>query len=444
MTVGSLPIKIFVFSLPLIASNLIQVLFNLSDIAVVGKAAGGRALGAVGSTTILVGLFVGFLIGLGGGINVRVARHIGAKDREKLYKTVPTSLFVALFFGILISLLGILFARNILSLLGTKEELLEGAVLYFRIYLIGLPFTAIYDWGQAVYSAGGETGKPLLFLLISGISNVVMNLFFVLVCGMEEDGVALASAISQVLAAVLVTTSLLRCPEEYALKPKRICFDPVSAKDVIVIGVPGGLQNAIFALANLFIQSAVNTFDTLTVEGNAAATNADSLVYDVMNAFYIACASFMGQNFGAKKKKRVLRSYFISLFYSFLIGGILGLSFVLAGKNFLFFFTSDPAIAEAGLTRLRIMGFSYAFSSFMDCTIAASRGLGKSLHPTLIVILGSCVFRVAWVYTVFAYFRTLKSLYLLYIFSWSITAIAEIIYFIFAYRSATESMPSEP
>ncbi len=228
--------------------------------------------------------------------------------------------------------------------------------------------------------------------------------------------------------------SLLRADGLYALRWRLLHVNRDMAIRVLALGVPAGLQNAIFHVANLFIQSAVNTFDTVTVSGNAAAANADGLVYDVMGAFFTACSSFVSQNYGAGKQDRILKSYFISLIYGFSAGALLGMGLMLCGRSFLSLFATDPAVVEAGMLRLTIMGVSYAFSAFMDCTIAASRGIGKTFWPTIIVILGSCVFRIVWVYTVFAHFETMESLYLLYIFSWTLTAIAEIIYFVWSYK----------
>ena len=222
---------------------------------------------------------------------------------------------------------------------------------------------------------------------------------------------------------------MFRQKDECALRLHQIRFYKGKTKDLLGLGLPAGIQNAIFSIANLFIQSGVNSFDSTMVAGNSAAANADSVIYNVMAAFYTACSSFMGQNWGAGKRDRVLKSYFVSLIYSFAAGAILGLALVIFGKEFLSLFTNEPEVVEAGMQRIRIMGYSYAVSAFMDCTISASRGIGKSFGPTLIVILGSCVFRVIWVYTIFAHFHTIPSLYLLYIFSWAITAVAEIVYF---------------
>lgn len=434
LTQGKLGKQILIFSLPLMLSNVLQVLFNMADIAVIGQFAGSLSLGSVGSTSILVAMFTGFLIGVSGGINVLAALHLGAKNRKEVTETVHTAALLSLMIGVILTLIGVCFARNVLELLNTKPELIDGALLYIRIYFLGMPALAIYNFGNAVFSAVGDTKRPLRYLALAGVVNIVLNLFFVIVCHMDVAGVALASIISQYLSAVMILAALFRTREVYGLRLKQLRLTRGKVKDILGIGLPSGLQNAIFQIANLFIQVGVNSFSTTMVSGNSAAANADALVYDVMAAFYTACSSFMGQNYGAKKKGRILKSYFVSLVYSFGIGLVMGVTLVCFGETFLALFTREPAVIEAGMKRLTIMGLSYAVSAFMDCTIAASRALGKSLVPTIIVFMGSCVFRVIWVYTIFAYFNTIPSLYLLYVFSWSITAIAEIIYFVKVYR----------
>lgn len=434
LTTGSLGKKILFFSIPLMISNLLQVLFNMADIAVIGQFGGAISLGAVGSTTMLVTMFTGFLIGLSGGINVLVALYFGAGDPKSLKETIHSAAIVSLLTGLVLLTVGIGFSRGILVLLKTKEEMLEKAILYVRIYFLGMPALALYNFGNAVFSAVGDTKRPLRYLAVAGVTNVILNLFFVVICRWDVAGVAAASAISQYLSASLIVAALFRSRDNYGLRFGELRLSPAKARDILRIGLPAGMQNAIFYIANLFIQAAVNSFDAIMVAGNSAASNADSLVYDVMAAFYTACGSFMGQNYGAGKKDRMMKSYFISLAYSFGIGTVMGVSLVLFGRPFLSLFTGETAVMEAGMKRLTIMGFSYGFSAFMDCTIAASRALGKSLEPTIIVIMGSCVFRIIWVNTVFAHFKTIPSLYLLYICSWTITAAAEIIFFARTYR----------
>lgn len=436
MTVGSLWKNMLLLSVPLMLSQLLQVLFNMADVAVVGKFSSAEALGAVGSTTILVTLFTGFLIGMGSAVNVRIAQHLGARDKERTSASICTSFVLCLVAGCIIMVLCLISARFMLELLGTKDDLIEGAVLYFRIYALGMPALGIFNFGNGVLSANGDTKRPLTYLMIAGILNVLLNLFFVIVCNMAEDGVALASIISQYASAVLILIHMGRHGEDctFHFNDLKNGLDRFEEKRILGLGIPAGLQNAIFAVANLFIQSAVNSFDSVMVEGNAAAANADAVIYNIMAAFYTACSTFMGQNLGAAKRDRVLKSYFIGIAYSFLAGAVLGGALFLFGREFLSLFANDEAVIEAGLQRTRIMCFSYAFSAFMDCTIAACRGIGKSLAPTVIVIMGSCVFRVVWIYTVFAYFHTIPSLYLLYIFSWVITAAAEIICFAVNYK----------
>ena len=436
LTSGSLSRNILLFSIPLMLSNILQVLFNMSDIAVVGRFAGSHALGSVGSTAILVTLFTGFLIGVGSGINVNVARYLGCQSDRDVNETVHTSALLCLIIGAIALLIGVLGARPMMQLLGTKDELIDGAIQYLQIYFLGMPALAVYNFGNAVLSAAGDTRRPLIIMIVAGIVNVILNLFFVIVCQLSVAGVAIASAVSQYLSAALIVRLLMRTNDSYALRLNQIRITPIKARSVLALSLPAGMQN-------LFIQAGVNTFPAVVVEGNSAAANADALVYDVMAAFYTACSSFMSQNYGAGNRKRVIRSYYISLAYSFGIGALLGGMLLLFGDKFLMLFTTDPEVVQMGMDRLWVMGFSYAFSAFMDCTIAASRGIGKSAVPTAIVIMGSCVFRVIWVYTVFAYFHTIMSLYLLYIFSWSITAIAEIIYFRYSYRQKIAELPPE-
>lgn len=434
MTQQALPKQILLFSLPLMLSNLLQVLFNMADIAVVGQFAGALSLAAVGSTATAVTLFTGLLIGIGGGVNALIARYYGARDVQQLGHTIHTAALISLVCGVVILLFGQFGSRPLLKLLNTKPELLDKATLYMQIYFLGMPALALYNFGNAVYSAIGDTKKPLRYLLISGVLNVVLNLFFVIVCHLDVAGVAIASILSQYLSAGLIVLALLRSPEIYGLKWRSLKLQARASREVLTLGIPSGVQNAIFYVANMFVQAGVNSFDTVMVAGNAAAANADGLVYDVMAAFYTACSSFIGLNYGAGQWKRVRRCYLICLGFSFGVGLVMGLSLVAFGPAFLSIFATDAAVVEAGMKRLRIMGLSYGFSAFMDNAIAGCRGLGKSMVPMAIVITGSCVLRIVWVMTVFAYFHTITSLYLVYICTWAVTALFESWYFVRIYR----------
>lgn len=440
---GSLWKKILIYSVPLMFSNILQVVFNMSDVAVVGKFAGPIALGAVGSTTILITLFTGILIGLASGVNALTALYIGSKNDRDLRETVHTSAILCLIAGILIMTLGVSFSRIILEAMHTKDVLIQDAVLYLRIYLLGMPALALYNFGNAILSAAGDTRRPLYYLSFSGVVNILLNLFFVIVCKLGVMGVAIASIISQYISAALILRALFKSSESFSLRIQDLKIVSDKVKRILRIGIPSAFQFALFAIANLFVQTGVNSFDHVMVEGNSAAANADPLVYDMMAAFYTACASFIAQNFGARKKERILQSYKICLIYSFIVGFLLGVGLYILRYPFLSLFTSESAVVDAGIKRLSIMALSYAVSAFMDCTIAASRGLGKSVIPTIIVIMGSCGFRILWIYTIFAHFKTIQALYLLYPFSWTITAIAEIIYFIVLYRSQQGRVQSD-
>ena len=431
LTQGSLWKNIFLFTVPLILSNLLQMLFQMSDLAVVGNFAenGAQALGSVGSTANLVLLFIGILMGLGSGVNVLTARYYGAREPDEVEKTVHTAAVVCTLAGLLLMTIGLLLSAPVLRLLGTKDVLFDGALLYFRIVAAGMPALAIYNFGVGVFSAVGDTRTPLLFMTVSGVVNVLLNLMFVIIFHWDVEGVAAATILSQYLSAALVVTKLLRSKEWHALRLRQLRIVPDKARMMLAIGVPTAMQNVIFQTANLFIQGGVNTFSATVVEGNSVADEANGIVFCVLDAFYVACTSFMSQNYGAGKRDRVLKSYRVSLIYScgtaLLLSGLLALF----GRPFLSLFNGESAVLDAGMYRLNVMCCCYVFAALMDCTIAASRGLGKTLVPTLIVMVGSCLFRIAWVYTVFAYFHTMISLYLLYLFSWTLTGAAEVIYF---------------
>ncbi|WP_434309065.1 MATE family efflux transporter [Hominifimenecus sp. rT4P-3] len=434
MCTGSLWKKILVFSVPLMFSNVLQILFNMADVAVVGKFAGPKSLGAVGSTSILIALTTGIMLGMSSGVNAIAALHIGANEEEKVRKTVHTSILICFFLGVMILIAGLLGSRSVLLLMNTKDELIEGAVLYLKIYLLGSPALALYNYGNAILSAVGDTRRPLMYLCIAGVINVILNLFFVIVLRMDVLGVALASIISQYISAFLVLRCLMRRREAYGLRISQIRLNREIAMRVLHIGVPSAVQYSLFMVANLFVQTAVNSFDHVVVEGNAAALNADNLVYEMMAAFYTACTSFIAQNYGAGQKKRILQTYGITTLYAFSLAAVLGGLLVLFRVSFLSLFTSDSQVIQYGGIRMVIMGLSYSVSAFMDNAVSAARGIGKSVIPTILVISGTLVFRLVWIYTIFAWFHTLESLYLLYIFAWIFTALVENLYLFFQFR----------
>lgn len=442
-TQGSLFTGIILFSLPLIASQILQVLFNISDVIIVGKGIQDSTIpvGAVSSTSTLLTLFTGFMIGLGAGINVKTAQYLGANKSDDVKKTVDTSLVISVITGVVIFVVCFFLARPLLELLKTKDELIDKAVLYFKIYAFGMPALAIFNYGNGVLSAAGDTKRPLIYLTVSGFMNVGLNLFFVLVCGLDVEGVGLASVITQYISGIAVIIRLIRIKDVHRLDFKTFSLSGKKAGEVLILGVPAGIQNCIFAIANIFIQTGINEFPYKEVTGINTAQYADTIIYNVMAAFYTACSTFMGQNYGAGKKDRVLKSYFISMLYACLFGLVLGAFCFYKGDIFLRLFDDDPEVIAAGMEKLKIVGFAFCISAFMDNTIAASRGIGKSLVPTIIVIIGSCIFRIVWIYTVFAHFKTITSLFLLYPVSWAITAVAEMAYFFVSFKKTKFTSP---
>ncbi len=429
MRTGNLWKNIVLYSLPLMFTNLLQVFFNLADVAVAGQFAGSIALGAVGSTTILISLTTSWFLGVGNGVNALTARYIGADDDERVKKCLQTGFWMCLAAGIIVLALGQCLAKPVLRLLGTKDELIADAIVYFKIYMLGSPALAIYNYGNAVLSAAGDTKKPLKYLTVAGIVNVILNLVFVIIFHLGAAGVGISSVISQYLSAGLIFRDILTTDRIYRMRPNLKESDGVILKNLLNISLPSMAQYSLFAVSNLFVQSAVNTFDHVVVEGNSAALNLDTIIFEMLNAFYVACTSFIAQNYGAKNADRIMKVYIVTTVYSFAFALVSGVLIYFFRVPLLSIFTNDPEVIQSALTRVAIMALSYCISPFMDNAIAGARGLGQTAVPTVIVIMGTVVFRIIWIYTIFAYFHTLPSLYLLYTIAWFLTAIAENIYF---------------
>ena len=434
LTVGNLPKQIIRFSLPLMATNVLQVLFSITDIAVVGRFAGDSALGSVSSASIISIFFGGMIMGFGSGVNVVVAYHCGTKDPVSISKSVRSAFLICLLLGLSFFLFATINCSRILRWIGTIPELFDGAKLYLHIAFCGLPALAIYNFGNAVYSAVGDTRKPFYFLTAGGIINVTLNLIFVIVFKMSVAGVALATVISQYISAGCLLVGLLLSKQTHKLVLHPLSIDRKIGTSILSLGLPSAAQIGIFHLANMFFQFGVNSFDASFVAGNGAAGNADAITYCMMASFYTACGSFIGQNFGAKNRRRIRNSYLWCLAMSAIVGQIAFLLFIIFGHQFLRIFTSDPAVVEAGMHRLRYLGMIYGITALMDCTVAAARALGHGIMPTIIIILGSCVFRIIWIFTIFAHFHTAASLFLIYPVSWTITSIAEFGYFVIIYK----------
>ncbi len=399
------------------------------------------ALGAVGSTPQILFFMVGILQGLGGGVNVIAAYYEGAKLKKDVSETVHTALITCLAFGFLLLAAGQFFSVQVLSLLKTKPELIDMAGLYMRIYTLGMPAAAVYNWGNALLSAIGDTKRPVIYLTVAGVINVILNLIFVIGLGWDVEGVAWASVISQYISAGLILYTIIKGTGDMKLSFSELKIVPSKLRRVLRIGLPAGLQNSIFAFANMFIQFGVNSFSALTVAGISASSQADPVCYEMMAAFYAACSSYIGQNHGAKKPERVKKTYFICMEYSFVAAVIYSVVLWLFRYQFMALFSTEPEVIEAGITRIGIMCLTYSCSCLMDNTIAASRGLGHTLIPSVVVSVGSCAFRIIWVYTIFMYFNTILSLFSLYFVSWTLTGIFEIFYFVYIYRKEFRTVP---
>ena len=427
MTSGPLLGKILLFSIPLMLSGILQLLFNAADIIVVGRFAGSGALAAVGSTSSLINLLINVFVGLSVGVNVLVARYYGARKDKDVSETVHTAVTTSIVSGFILVVLGILLANPLLRLMGTPEDVLSQSVLYMRIYFLGMPVLMVYNFGAAILRAIGDTRRPLYFLFASGVVNVCLNLFFVVVLGMGVDGVAWATVISEHISAFLVLKSLMSAPGALKLDLKQLRIHPRKLKRIVKIGLPAGMQGAIFSISNVLIQSSVNSFGSIAMAGNTASSNIEGFVYTAMNAVYQTNLSFTSQNLGGRKYSRINKIICLGVVTA--VGLILGLTAVAAGDGLLHIYSSDPEVLRYGMLRLEIICTTYFLCGIMDCMVGSLRGLGYSIIPMFVSLTGACGFRVLWVFTVFAAYRSLDVLYLSYPVSWAITAIAHMVTF---------------
>ncbi len=431
MTNGPLTGKILRFAAPLALSGILQLLFNAADIVVVGRFAGSSALAAVGATGALINLIVTMFMGLSVGTNVMVAQYFGGGQKQDLSETVHTSIAASLVFGVVLIALGISLAKPMLQLMATPADVIDQAVLYMRIYFVGMPVMMLYNFGSAVLRAVGDTQRPLYFLLIAGIVNVVLNLFFVIVLHMDVAGVATATVISQAISAVLVCLCLIRTDSDYRLDLKRLHIYKDKLIRMAKIGLPAGIQGASFSISNVLIQSSINAFGGVAMAGNTAAANIEGFVSVGMDAFSQAALSFTGQNLGAGKFKRINRIVVTCSLLGVGVGVLLGVGAFLLGPQLLSIYTEDPAVVQSGMLRLEVSCVMQWSGGLMGVLVGVLRGMGASLLPMAITMTFVCGFRVVWLYTVFAAFPTLTVLYASYPITWLMAAVCDLIcYFI--------------
>ena len=427
MVHGPLLKNILLYAFPLMLSGILQLLFNAADIIVVGRFAGSQALAAVGSTSSLINLLINLFIGVSIGTNVLVARYYGARDMEGIEETVNTSIITAAVGGIILIFIGFFLSEPLLAMMGTPTDVIVQSVLYMRIYFAGMPAFMLYNFGAAILRSVGDTQRPLYFLIIAGVVNVVLNMILVIVFSMGVAGVAIATVASQVVSAVLVLRCLLRAEGALRLDLKHLTFSKEKMMEMLRIGLPAGFQGMVFNISNVLIQSSVNSFGSMVMAGNTAAANVEGFVYTAMNAFYQTNLSFTSQNYGAKNHERINKVLIYCMVLVTVVGILIGNGAYLFGETLLGFYTTDPQVIQYGMNRLVTISTMYFICGMMDVMVGSIRGLGFAIMPMIVSLLGACALRVVWILTIFQMFHTQFSLYVSYPISWTVTLIAHLV-----------------
>lgn len=429
MTSGSILPKLLLFTLPLMFSSILQLLFNAADIVVVGRFCGEESLAAVGSTSSLINLLTNLFIGLSVGTNVLTAHFFGSKEKNKLHDAIHTSIAISLISGILLTIVGVCFTGTILEWMSTPPEVLPLATLYLRIYFLGMVATMLYNFCSAILRAVGDTQRPLYYLLFSGCVNVLLNLIFVIYFNLNVAGVGLATVLSQCISAFLVLRCLILEQEDYKVTLSHIRIKKEYVKRILRIGLPAGLQGTVFSLSNVVIQSSINSFGSVIMAGSAASGNIEGFVYVSMNAFHQAAISFVSQNMGAGKWKRMTRTAIWCLICVTITGLVLGLTTVFFGPILLGIYSSKPNVIEAGMVRLAIVCGTYFLCGIMDVMAGVMRGYGYSVVPMIVSLVGACGLRLFWIFTFFKLpvFHTPDMLYMTYPVSWILTGFVHIL-----------------
>ncbi len=433
---GSLLLKILLYTLPVIASGVLQLLFNAADVIVVGRFSGDAALAAVGSTGALINLIVNLMTGLSVGASVSVAHAYGEKNDKVLSDVVHTSMLVSVIGGIMFGIIGFVGARTFLGWMATPDNVIDLSTLYMRIYFIGVPIMMIYNFGASILRSIGDTKHPLIFLAISGVLNVFLNLFFVIVLGMSVDGVAYATVISQALSATLVVIFLMRAKGAYRLVPSKLRIHKHEFIKLLRVGIPAGLQGTVFSLSNVVIQSSVNAFGKIAMAGCTAASNIEGFIYVSMNSYYHAAVTFVGQNVGAGHPERIRKVMMSCMLLVTITGGLLGAFAMIFRRELLgIYCTENPLAIEYGIVRMTIISTTYVLCGIMDSFTGCIRGMGNSLAPMIIAMVGACGSRILWINTVYAWYSTtdefakLFMLFICYPVSWLLTVLALIVCF---------------
>ncbi len=430
MTTGPFFKKILVFSVPLMLTGVLQLIYNAADVMVVGRFAGSTSLAAVGSTSSLVNLIINLFIGLSTGAGVVTARHIGAGEGEKTHRSVHTAMAIGVASGFAVGVFGYCFAGKFLALMGTPDDVLPLATLYLQIYFLGAPGSLVYNFGASIVRATGDTKRPLFILTFAGLVNVILNLVLVIVFKLDVAGVAIATVVSQYISAVFIVIRLTHLENACRLKLNKIKIYKDELKLIVKIGLPAGFQNSLFSLSNVLIQSTINTFGSSAMAGNTAAQNCDSFIYTCANAVAQTSMTFSSQNMGAKKYHNLKKIYFMCLAFSLVIGVVFGAVALIFPDEILGIFSTDPVVIEYGKSRIYVIMSTYFLCCVMDVAAYQVRGMGRSLEPMIISLLGACGLRILWLYTGYQLDKTLPNLYLSYPISWLITFAALFILFV--------------
>ncbi len=437
---GPLFPKILAFSIPLMLSGILQLLFNAADMIVVGRFAGSTALAAVGANAALINLLTNLFIGFSVGANVLVAQFYGAGKEREMSETVHSAVVLSLLCGGILLVFGILIAPQILIVMGTPGDVLSQAVLYIRIYFAGIPVLLLYNFGSSILRAVGDTKRPLYYLLAAGVINIILNLIFVIGFHLGVAGVALATVISQCVSAALVARCMMRMEGGCRLEFSKLGVNRDKIVQIMRIGFPAGLQGTLFSLSNVLIQSSVNSFGSVAMAGNTAGQNIEGFIYMAMNSFHQTALSFSSQNYGAGKYKRIDRVLFQCLGLVTFVGVALGWAAYLLGEPLLGIYSSNPRVIEVGLLRMSVICTMYCLCGIMDVLTGELRGIGCSVFPMVVSLLGVCVFRVFWIFTVFQQYRSLWVLYISYPVSWTLTAAVNMVCFMVVQRKNKAGM----
>ncbi|MBR4941883.1 MAG: MATE family efflux transporter [Clostridia bacterium] len=440
MTEGPLLKKLFLYSLPIMATGILQLLFNAADLIVVGRA-GDQYLAAVGATGALINLIINLFIGLSVGTSVAVAQRCGAGDREGVHRVVHTSMAWAVVGGIAVFFIGFFGSRTFLNWMATPSDVIDLATVYMKIYFVGIPACMVYNFGGAILRSAGDTKRPLIILTSAGVLNVILNFVFVRGFDMNVAGVAWATTISQTMSAALVVIHLVRVKSDIRLEISRIRFHGPEFLLLLKIGIPAGLQGAMFSISNVIIQKSINSFQQEFMSGNSAAGNIEGFIYVAMNAFHQTALTFTGQNVGAKKPERISRIFYLCLLYAVASGVILAIIVYALRYPLLGLYLPDaPASVDAGIQRMNVIVTTYFLCGAMEVVNGSLRGMGASFVPMLVTVLTVCGFRILWIFTVFAKFGTPLSLFLSYPTSWTLCIIAQLIIYIIVKRRLTRKL----